>query len=125
MEVVSINSHTTGAVLLNNGKLVAEYLKPTSIIPEQYRLPELFVQAEIMTRVPSKNSDLFGGIDYVLISHAKLDIWLFPMIRELEEAATTLVVGIIRKYRHDKFLADIKKILVRYYSKKEEERVNL
>src|SRR5919197_411521 len=88
MEVASINSHTTGAVLLNNGKLVAEYLKPTSIIPEHHRLPELFVQAEIMTRVPSKNSDLFGGIDYVLISHGKLDIWLFPMIRELEEAAT-------------------------------------
>jgi hypothetical protein len=125
MEVVGINSHTTGAVLLDNGKLIAEYLKPNSIIPEQDRLPELFLQAEVLTRVPSKNSDLFGGIDYVMISRGKLDIWLFPMIRELEDAATTLVVGIFRKYSHDKFLANIKKTLIRYYSKKEEERLSL
>ena len=125
MDVVSVNSSTTGAVLLNNGKVVAEYLKPGSIIPEQDRLPDLFVQAELMTRVPSGNSDLFGGINYVLISHGKLDIWLFPMRRELEEAATTLVVGIIQKYKHDKFLADIEKVLFRYYIRKEQERLNL
>lgn len=112
-------------MLLNNGKVVAEYLKPNSIIPEQDRLPDLFVQAELMTRVPSGNSDLFGATDYVLISHGKLDIWLFPLRRELEEAATTLVVGIIQKYKHDKFLANIKKVLFRYYIRKEQERLNL
>ena len=112
-------------MLLNNGKVVAEYLKPDSIIPEQDRLPELFVQAELMTSGPSKNSDLFGGTNYVMISHGKLDIWLFPLRRELEEAATTLVVGIIQKYKHDKFLADIKKVLVRYYVQKEQERIYL
>jgi hypothetical protein len=85
----------------------------------------MFVQAELMTKIPSKNSDLFGGINYVLIGHGKLDIWLFPLKRELEEAATTLAVGIIQKYNHDKFLADVKKILVRYYVQKELERLNL
>ena len=78
-----------------------------------------------MTRIPSKNSDIFGGINYVLISHGKLDIWLFPLKRELEEAATTLAVGIIQNYKHNKFLADIKKILVRYYVQKELERLNV
>jgi hypothetical protein len=125
IEAVSINSHTTGALLLNNGKLVAEYLKPDSVIPEQQRLSELFLQAEIMTRVPLENSDLFGGINYVMISHSKMDIWLFPIIRELEEGATTLAIGITGKYRHDKFLAKIKKILIRYYTRKEKERVSV
>jgi hypothetical protein len=125
MEAVSINSRTTGALLLNNGKLVAEYLRPDSIIPEQNRLSELFLQAEIMTSVPLENRDLFGGIHYVMISHGKLDIWLFPIVRELEDAATTLAIGITGKYRHDKFLEKIKKILIRYYSIKEKERISL
>jgi hypothetical protein len=109
-EVAMTNARITAVVLLNNGRMLASFSRPTAVLPDhEERHSFLFAQAEIFLSIAKANRDLFGEVKHIKVSHASRDNWLF------DTGFGTLVVGIKGTYDSVVFVDKIGRVIEQFH----------
>lgn len=98
--VVSFHRNILGAVVIEQGDLVASHIKPLTPLPERERFRNMILQIHALISIPHSNEDFFGKVGYVMINHENMDVFIFPLI--LKYPARILAFSIRTPYNHEK-----------------------
>jgi hypothetical protein len=77
--VTGLHEKVVGTIVVRNGSLLGAYAKPHIPLPQQSKLSELIVQAELVLSISRRNTNIFGNVNYAMIQHSILNIFLFPL----------------------------------------------
>ena len=81
-KVTELHEKVVGAIVVGNGSLLGTYAKPHVPLPQQSKLTELIVQAELVISISRRNTNIFGNVNYAMIQHSMLNIFLFPLDKD-------------------------------------------
>ncbi len=107
--VVSFHRNILGAVLIEQGDLIASHIKPLTPLPEQDRFRNMILQTHALIAIPQSNEDFFGKVGYLMINHENMDVFIFPLI--LKYPARVLAFSIRAPYNHEKLIQRVSNYL--------------
>jgi hypothetical protein len=107
-DVAKLDSRIAGALIIRNSKLLATSIGAGAPLPINKYLTKLLLHAQIMSGIPLANEPVFGGFNFTLISHEKLENILF----HLQKRNVILVVGILPPYDRNILLEKIRNFLI-------------
>jgi hypothetical protein len=111
--VTDSHEKIVGAIIVKNGNLLGAYAKPKVPLPQQGKLTELILQAELVLSISKRNTNIFGDVNYAMIQHSILNIFLFPL-----DQHGTLAFAVEGRagidYDHERMITSILKILPQF-----------
>jgi len=81
--VTEIHEKIVGAIVVGSGNLQGTFARPHVPLPQQAKLSELILQAELVLSISRRNTDIFGDVNYATIQHALLNIFIFPLDQDI------------------------------------------
>lgn len=77
--MTDLHDKIVGTIVVTKGNLLGAYAKPHVLIPQQKKLAELILQAELVLSISRRNVDIFGQIRVTTCQHDILNIFIFPL----------------------------------------------
>jgi len=75
--ITELHDSIVGTIIVKKGNLLGAYARPKVPIPQMERFSDMFLQAELMVSIPTKNADVFGEVKFVTVQHDILHIFMF------------------------------------------------
>jgi hypothetical protein len=63
--------------LLNQGKLVSAYLRPSFLPPREEKVMQMLFQVELVRSIADTQSDIFGPLDNLTVEYKDRKVWVF------------------------------------------------
>jgi hypothetical protein len=103
-DVAELHPRILATGLSADGILLASYFKELVYKPKPERLIMMLMQAQLMVSIPDVNKDFFGKVQYTMVSHDQLHIFVFPLDKlQCEQGADfpILVMVVMPPYDHN------------------------
>lgn len=77
--VTDLHDKIVGTIVVTKGNLLGAYAKPHVPLPQQKKLTELILQAELILSISRRNVDIFGQIRVTTCQHDILNVFVFAL----------------------------------------------
>lgn len=95
----SLRTDIHSVSIISSGKVLETWSRNNDPIPASDDLKRMLLQVDVFTSMPATNEKLHGKVQFLIISHEKINAFLIPL-----DGDATLVVAFMKRHNYEDLL---------------------